>query len=244
VRAYAGGGLLGAFHLLGSDPGLLAWMEFRAASMVGYVAKVRAMLAEHVGRPAKLGIGPRSAAFSALTGMDMPRLAGFMDLLLPKHYFWHRGFDGFVGTVARWADTLCSWNPGLPCADALAVTGSLFGIELPGVRERAELECALTPEFYATVVTLETSRALAAVDDPERIVPWVDAGRFPHDGDPMPARDLRLMLEAAQAAGLRRFLYHHQGNLTAGEWTVMSGMCGRAWDPRASAFRPRDQLVL
>jgi hypothetical protein len=82
------------------------------------------------------------------------------------------------------------------------------------------------------------------VDDPGRIVPWVDAGRFPHDGDAMSARDLRMVLEAAQGAGLQRFLYHHQGNLTAGEWVVISRMCGRPWQSLNSAYQPPDQMVL
>ena len=244
IRSYAGGGLLGAFHLLGSDPDLLAWVEFRARSMTEFVRKIRTLLAQESRQKAKLGIGPRSAAFAPLTGMVLPRLAEFMDLLLPKHYFWHRGFDGFVGTVGRYVDTLCRWNPGLPDADAFAVVEALFGVALPGVTTRAELEGALSPEFFARIVAQETSRALAAVGDAERIVPWVDAGRFPHDGDPMPARDLRLLLEAARGAGLQRFLYHHQGNLTSGEWTVMSELCGRRWDARTSAYRPADLLLL
>jgi hypothetical protein len=244
VRAHAGGGLLGGFHLLGSDPDLLAWIEFRTRSMTAFVRRIRTLFAQESRQKAKLGIGPRSAAFAPLTGMVLPRLAEFMDLLLPKHYFWHRGFDGFVGTVGRYVDTLCRWNPGLPDADALAVVEALFGIALPGVRNRAELEDALSPEFFARIVAQETSRALAAVEEPERIVPWVDAGRFPHDGDPMPARDLRLLLEAARGAGLQRFLYHHQGNLTPGEWTVMSEMCGRRWDARTSPYRPADMLLL
>lgn len=34
-----------------------------------------------------------------------------MDFLLPKHYFFHRGFDGFVGTVYRYSQTMLEWNP-------------------------------------------------------------------------------------------------------------------------------------
>jgi hypothetical protein len=176
--------------------------------------------------------------------MDFDQLAGFMHYLHPKHYFWHRGFDGFVGTVYRYVETLCEWNPSLSDADALAVVEALFGIELPGVASRADFECALSPEFFEQVVAQETRRALSAVDDPTRIVPWVDAGRFPHDGDPIPARDLQLMLDAAATAGLERFLYHHQGNLTAGEWMVISELCGKRWNPRTSAYRPPDQLML
>jgi hypothetical protein len=239
-----GGGLLGAFQLFGSDPDLMAWLRFRCDAMTSYLRRLRTLLDAELSRPIKLSIGPRSAAFAPLTGMDLGALAGCMDLLHLKHYFWHRGFDGFVGTVYRWVEVLTEWSPALSDADALAVVELLFGIELPGVKSRADLEIALSPEFYSEVVARETRRALAAVDDPERIIPWVDAGRFPHDGDPMSARDLRLMLESAEQAGLKRFLYHHQGNLTAGEWTVISEMCGKRWDPRSSHYRPTDTLYL
>jgi hypothetical protein len=82
------------------------------------------------------------------------------------------------------------------------------------------------------------------VEDKDRVVPWVDAGRAPHDGDPMSAADLKQLLQAARSAGLQRFLYHHHGNLTAGEWSVISEMCGKRWDPRQSAYRPPDMPVL
>ncbi len=167
-----------------------------------------------------------------------------MDLLLPKHYFWHRGFDGMVGTVGRYVETLCEWSPGLTDADALGVVEALFGLALPGVEDRVDLESALTPEFFEQIVTRETERALAAVGDPDRVVPWVDAGRFPHDGDPMTSHHLKMLLEASETAGLRRFLYHHQGTLTAADWTVISDMCGTRWNSRTSNFEPADRLVL
>lgn len=244
VRLHHGGGLLGAFQLLGSDPDLLAWMRFRVDSMTTYLRRLRALLDAEMSRPVHLSIGPRSAAFAPLTGMDFSQLAEFMEFLHPKHYFWHRGFDGFVGTVYRYVEVLCEWNPSLSDADALSVVEALFGIELPGVSSRLDFESALSPEFYQQVVAQETRRVLAAVEDPQRIIPWLDAGRFPHDGDPIPPRDLKLMLESARDAGLERFLYHHQGNLTAGEWTVISELCGKRWDPRKSTYQPLDQPVL
>jgi hypothetical protein len=244
IRLHQGGGLFGGLALLGGDPDLAAWFRFRLDAMTSYLRRLRALLDAHVSRPVRLSIGPRSAAFAPLTGMDLGALAEFMDYLHMKHYFWHRGFDGFVGTVYRWVEVLCEWNPGLSDADALAFCELFFGIRLPGVTTRADFELALSPEFYREVVAQETRRALAAVDAPERIIPWVDAGRFPHDGDPMSARDLRLMLEAAGEAGLTRFLYHHQGNLTAGEWVVLSDLCGARWNPRTSPYQPPDQLVL
>ncbi|MBT4496259.1 MAG: hypothetical protein HOC74_00970 [Gemmatimonadetes bacterium] len=244
IRLHAQGGLVGSFQLFGGDPDLMAWMSFRVASLTRYFQRIREGLAAELERPTKLGCGPRSAAFAPLCGYDFAQLAGFMDFLLPKHYFFHRGFDGFIGTVHRYCETLCEWNPHLTVREALDVVQALFGILLPGVEEMVDFESALSPEFFAQVVTLETRRALAAVDDPERIVPWLDTGRFPHDGDPMSARDLRLLLDTAEDAGLRRFNYHHQGNLSAGEWVVISDKCGVRWDPRTSPYEPPDQLVL
>ena len=244
IRAHARGGLVGAHRMLGADPDLMAWLSFRVDSLTRYFRRIREGLAAELDRPIRLGCGPRSAAFAPLCGYDFVELAQFMDFLLPKHYFFHRGFDGFVGTVYRYSQTLIEWNPGLTVADTLEIVQSLFGIVLPGVEEMPDFELALTPEFFEQVVAQETRRAIAAVDDPERIVPWLDTGRFPHDGDPMSSRDLKMLLDAAEEAGLRRFNYHHQGNLSAGEWVVISDKCGKRWDPRTSDWEPVDDLVL
>jgi len=75
------------------------------------------------------------------------------------------------------------------------------------------------------------------------VVPWVDAGRKPHDGDPITAGDLRRLLEAAREAGLARFIYHHHGNLTPGEWSVLSALCGEPWE-EGGGYAPPDLPVL
>lgn len=245
IRSHARGGLLGAHRMLGADADLMAWLSFRVDSLTRYFRRIRKGVAANLDRPVRIGCGPRSAAFAPLCGYDLVKLAPFMDFLLPKHYFFHRGFDGFIGTVYRYSQTLIEWNPGLSVADTLDVVQALFGITLPGVQDdMLDFESALSPEFFEQVVTQETQRALAAVDDPERIVPWLDSGRFPHDGDPISSRDLKMLLDAAETAGLRRFCYHHQGNLSAGEWVVISDKCGTRWDPRTSDYQPRDELVL
>lgn len=245
IRSNARGGLVGAYRMLGADADMMAWLSFRCDSLTRNFRQMREGVAAHLERPVRMGCGPRSAAFAPLCGYDFVDLAEFMDFLLPKHYFFHRGFDGFIGTVYRYSQTLIEWNPGLSVADTLAVVQALFGIVLPGVSDdMLDFESALSPEFFEQVVTLETRRAVAAVDDPERIVPWLDTGRFPHDGDPMTPRDLKMLLDSAEAAGLRRFNYHHQGNLSPGEWVVLSDKCGTRWDPRTSDWEPPDQLVL
>ena len=245
IRSNARGGLVGAYRMLGADADMMAWLSFRCESLTRNFRQMREGVAAHLERPVRMGCGPRSAAFAPLCGYDFVDLAEFMDFLLPKHYFFHRGFDGFIGTVYRYSQTLVEWNPGLSVADTLEVVQALFGIVLPGVDDdMLDFESALSPEFFEQVVTQETRRAVAAVDDPERIVPWLDTGRFPHDGDPMTARDLKMLLDSAEAAGLRRFNYHHQGNLSPGEWVVLSDKCGTRWDPRTSDWEPPDQLVL
>lgn len=236
VRRHGGGagGLLGGFGLLGGDPDLLAWFAFRLASLTACYAEI-ADGVRSAGRPGlRLAAGPRSASFAPLCGYDLPRLADILDLLLPKHYFWHRGFDGMYGTIGRYVETLTDWNPDLSEAGALAVAASLFGLDLPEVASLADLDAGFPQAFFETVVARETTRALAATGDPERVVAWVDSGRRPHEGDPFGAGDLGRLLDAAAGAGLRRFIYHHQQNLTAGEWAVISRRCGTPWQSRGT----------
>lgn len=229
VWRHAGGGLLGGFGLLGADPALLSWLAFRLDSLTACFADIVGTV-KAASRPGiKLAAGPRSASFAPLCGYDLPRLADTLDLLLPKHYFWHRGFDGMYGTVGRFVETLTAWNADLSEAGALAVVRCLFGLDLPEVGGLDDLDAGFPQAFFEAVVTQETTRVLAATGDPERVVAWVDAGRRPHEGDPFGAGDLGRLLDAAAGAGLRRFIYHHHQNLTAGEWSVISRRCGTAW---------------
>ncbi|MCZ6631939.1 MAG: hypothetical protein O7G87_00910 [bacterium] len=244
VSLHVSGGMLGASRLLDDDPDLAAWLRYRTESMTEFFRQVKTGLDAEMSHPVKLGCGPRTAAFAPLSGYDFEQLAKCLDLLLPKHYFWHRGFDGMVGTVYRYVETLTEWNPGLSDGQAFALVQALFGLDFPGVEHRTDLETVLDSDWFERIVDRETRRALAAVDDPDRIVPWVDTGRAPHDGDPMPAGYLRRLLCAAREAGLNRFLYHHHNNLTAGEWTVISELCGEPWSPQISTYCPPDRPVL
>jgi len=236
VRAHGGrfGGLLGGFGLFGRDPDLLDWLAFRQDSLTACYAEIREATRAESESAFRLAAGPRSAAFASLAGYDLTRLAAVLDLLLPKHYFWHRGFDGMYGTVARYVETLTTWNAGLSEAAALEVVGALFGLNFPEIGSLADFDAGFPPAFFDQIVTGETQRALAAVGDPERVVPWVDSGRRPHDGDPVSAGDLGRILDAAAGAGLRRFIYHHHGNLTPGDWAVISRRGGTAWQTTAA----------
>ena len=241
IALHASGGLLGAFHLFGSDPMLLSWIEFRAVALSNYFASIQRAL--HQGqRKLLLGVGPRSAAFAPLCGYDFVRLIDHVDYLLPKHYFWHRGYDGFLGTVYRWMQVLTAWNPGISQADALQVVRAWFGIQLPGVTGALDFDQGFPDEFFSEVVAEETRRALAVTDQPERIVPWVDAGRRPHDGDPIGTGAFRRILEAAHGAGLRRFLYHNHAHLTPGEFAVMRELCGDPTHEVPEGYQPPDGI--
>jgi len=236
IEAWGGGegGFLGAFGLLGNDPGLMEWLAFRMDSLTQTYQQLHELIETHARRKILLAAGPRSAAWSSLCGYDFMRLGQILDVMLPKHYFWHRGFDGMYGTVARYVQTLKEWNPDLSERGALQVVQALFGLELPGISSLQDFDHGFPQEFFDTIVARETRRAIAAMGGSERVCPWVDAGRKPHDGDPFTAHDLDRLLEAASRAGLRRFLYHHHGNLTPGEWAVISARCGKPWQSTTS----------
>ncbi|MDQ3699837.1 MAG: hypothetical protein M3442_02835 [Chloroflexota bacterium] len=228
------GGFMGTFGLLGQDPALAEWLAFRTDSLSETYQRLRQLVQQHARRPIRLASGPRSAAWASLCGYDFTRLEQSLDVLLPKHYFWHRGFDGMYGTVARYVQTLTEWNPGLSERGALQFVDALFGIDLPGITSLRDFDRGFPQEFFDRIVTRETERALVAMGDPERVCPWIDAGRKPHDGEPFTPHDLDRLLTAAEHTGLRRFLYHHHGNLTPGEWAVISAHGGRPWQTTTS----------
>jgi hypothetical protein len=159
--------------------------------------------------------------------------------MLPKHYFWQHGFDGLYGTIYRYVCTIAD-RSGISDGEALAVVETLFGLRLPGVRSRLDLELGPSRQFYEETVRMESQRSLAAMDDPARVIPWVDTGRLPHQGEPLTARDLRQILTASAGAGIRTFLYHNHAHLTASEWAIISALCGKPWNPGDHGYQPPD----
>ncbi|MCP5109807.1 MAG: hypothetical protein GY953_03110, partial [bacterium] len=189
-------------------------------------------------RKVKLGTIPRAPTFSVLTTQDYQRMHPYFDYVFPKHYFWHRGFDGLYGTVARWVQKIHEWNPSLTQRDCFAVAKAWFGIELPGVQSLADMELGFPDEFFEQVVFTETRRALEAIGDANKVIAWVQTGRSPHAGDPMPARDLDRILAASRKAGLKRFLFQPSGDLGAAEWSVISSFCGNRWKKSPTGYWP------
>jgi hypothetical protein len=175
-----------------------------------------------------------------LTTQDYQRMHPYFDYVFPKHYFWHRGFDGMYGTIARWVMRIHEWNPSLTEEDCFAVVKAWFGIELPGIKSLADMEMGFPDEFFDKVVFNETRRALEAIGDDNKVIAWVSTGRSPHAGDSMGARDLYRILVTSQKAGLKRFLFHPDPDLGAAEWGVISGLCGKRWKEDPSGYWPTD----
>ena len=239
VRFHAPGGMLGGLSLFDINEDALYWLRMRQESTLRSMTAIRAEIDRLSPRP-KLGTIPRSAAFSVLTTQDYEKTHHFFDYIFPKHYYWHRGFDGMYGTVARWVQTLQDWNPALTEEDCFSVVKLMFGIELPGVRTLYDLERGFPDEFFDKVVFSETKRALDATGDPDKVIAWVSTGRHPHGGDPMPAHDLERILAASHRAGLKRFIFHPDLNLGAAEWKVISRLCGKEWREDPSGYWPPD----
>ena len=217
----------------------LYWLRMRQEATLKNMAAIRSQW-NQLPRKAKLGTIPRSAAFSVLTTQDYQKTHSFFDYIYPKHYYWHRGFDGMYGTVARWVATLHEWNPSLTEEDCFGIVKLLFGLQFPGVKKLADLENGFPDEFFDEVVFGETKRALEATGDPNKVIAWVSAGRNPHAGDPMSGRDLYRILTESHRAGLKRFIYHPDLNLTASEWRIISGLCGNPWKEDPDGYWPGD----
>ena len=239
VRYHAPGGMLAALTLFDINEDALYWLRTRQKMALDYMTAIREQFARF-NRKVELGGIPRTATFSSLTGQNYQQMAPLFNYIFPKHYYWHRGFDGMYGTIARWVRKLREWNPTLTETDCFDVVKSLFGIELPGIHSLMDMELGFPDEFFEQVVYSETRRALEAIGDENKTVAWVSTGRSPHAGDAMTARDLHGILSASERAGLRQFLFHPDPDLSASEWRVISNLCGNPWDQSREGYWPSD----
>lgn len=237
VQYYGDHGFLQGLNLFDLTEDALYWLRWRRDDGLATAHAFRAEL-DQMPRKLLLGNGLRSAVFSGMTAIDYLAWDEVLDIFQVKHYFWHRGFDGLYGTVARWVQQIQRWNPGLSETECFTVARAWLGVHLPEVESVADMELGFPQAFFDEVVQQETARALAAVRDPNKILPWVDTGRMPHAGDPMTAGDLYRILTASAEAGLQRFLFHNHAHLTAAEWKVISRMCGKEWDEDPAGYWP------
>jgi hypothetical protein len=239
VRYHAAGGTLAGLNLFDINEDALYWLRARQEKSRSSWQQARADL-DKVDRYVELGGIPRITTFSSLTGQNYQQMPAYFDYIFPKHYYWHRGFDGMYGTIARWVEKFCQWNPSLTEADGFALIKSLFGLDLPGVNSLIDLEMGFPDEFFTEVVYNETRRALDAIQNVNKAIFWVSTGRAPHAGDAMPARDLAGILKATQDAGGQRFLFHPDPDPSPSEWSIISGMCGNQWRQSRDGYWPAD----
>jgi hypothetical protein len=239
VRYHAPGGLLAGLILFDMNEDALYWLRARQEQSLLSWQQARANL-DKVDRYVELGAIPRITTFSSLTGNNYQQMPPYFDYIFPKHYYWHRGFDGLYGTIQRWVQKFGEWNPALTEADGFQLIKSLFGLELPGVNSLIDLEMGFPQEFFTEVVYNESRRALEAIKDVDKIIFWVSTGRSPHAGDSMSARDLDGILKATQAAGGERFLFHPDPDPGPSEWTVITRMCGKQWHQSREGYWPPD----
>lgn len=244
VRLHAPGGMSGGLELLGG-PALAEWMNFRVDGLTSFYEYMKRVIDERADHPVQLAVCPRTPAIGPTAGYDYHRISGIVDVIMPKLYYWHRGYDGLIGTAWRWAATLTAWNPELTIRDACLVTRMLFGDAMPLVDSLIDFDRLITPEYLHSLTLLEAGRSAAAIGDRSRVVPWVDSGRAPHDGDPLTAAHLDATLDAVAQTGIDHFTYFNSTKLTDADWTMLSHHCGTAWDPRHSRdWYPPDQPTL
>jgi len=237
VHYYGHHGVLSEMNLFDINEDAVYWLRWRRKDSIETGEAFRREL-DKLPRQLLLGNSPRSAVFSGMTALDFSSWDKIVDILLVKHYFWHRGFDGMYGTVARWISQVHEWNPDLSEQECFTIVKAWLGIDLPEVQSLADMDLGFPPAFFGETVKLETERALAAVSCPEKVVPWVDTGRMPHGGDPMTSGDLSRILKASKEVGLKRFLFHNHAHLTSAEWCVISRLCGTVWDEAPNGYWP------
>jgi hypothetical protein len=239
VRYMASGGAFAALNLFDINEDVLYWFKARNEIAIGEAQSQR-RFTDKIDRKVELGGVPRTAAFSALTGQNFGTMAPYFDYFFPKHYFWHRGYDGLYGTVNRWVMQLMKWNPSLTEADGLLVVESLFGLKLPGVRCLMDLDMGFPDEFFTQTVYNETKRAIEAVGNKSKLIFWISTGRRPHQGDPMPAHDLQGIVQATKDAGGDHIAVYPDRQMGAAEWHVLSRMCGNPWKETVDNYWPGD----
>ena len=239
VRYHAPGGMLAGLNLFDINEDALYWLRARQEKSLKAWQQSRTDL-DQVDRYVELGGIPRITSFSSLTGQNYQQMPPYFDYIFPKHYYWHRGFDGLYGTVQRWVQKFVEWNPSLSEEDGFALVQSLFGLELPGVNTLYDLEMGFPDEFFTELVYSQTRRALDAIQNDDKAIFWVSTGRSPHAGDPMTARDLEGILQATKDAGGKRFLFHPDPDPSAGEWSVLTKFCGNQWSQSRGGYWPPD----
>jgi hypothetical protein len=203
-------GSLDGVDLLLLDRGLWDWFAFKHETMHQFMAHLRSVVKEL--NPALLvGLGPRLPTWARITGCSLKSISQVTDFQAPKIYLWKGGFDGYYGTVQRYADYFVAANPNLPEDLCLAVVFRVLGIAMPDVRYVADLQKPFPSSYFSVTLANEIRKIQADVGSLREIVPYVEVGPHPHSGEPIGIDELQQIVETMQREGLTRFIHYWHG---------------------------------
>ncbi|MGH2461336.1 MAG: hypothetical protein ACRDIY_20955 [Chloroflexota bacterium] len=211
-------GVFDAIDLLIEDPALLDLLRFKTAvvdqQIGGHSRAIKA-----IDPRLEYGICPRLPCFATIQGVNFRRLSQLADFLQSKHYLWMHGFDGFRGTLDRYARTLGEWNPELDRARIEALIFRLLGVQLPVDYGIADFEGPAPKSFFDEIVYRESRKMLLRVGDPARISPFIGQE---HEGIWLSPQELRHLFQAMVDAGLTRFTYYVLNTISDEVWDVLT----------------------
>lgn len=216
-------GLVDGLDALLADPDVFDWFRFKTES-VEHLVRGFVKTAREMNVPREMACGPRLPAFAPFTGYNFARLSQIVDFQCPKLYFWQHGIDGLKGTLYRYAETLCAWNPGLSEAEAFSRLRELFALWVPGVSRLADMDAPLPPEFFQVVALSEIAKMRERIADVSRIRPWVG---LHHGGVRMGSGELQKLLETVTAGGLVTYIHWHYSDMTDTDWDVVKTVIAR-----------------
>ena len=215
-------GLVDGLDLFIADPDLIDWFRFKTDA-VESLLKAFAQTARSLDPARLIGCGPRLPAFAPLTGYNFQRLAEIVDFQCPKLYFWQHGVDGLKGTLYRWVQTLCEWNPGLSEPEAFSRVRELFALWIPGVTALDQLDAPLPPAFFTQVVQSEIAKMQERISEVSRIRPWMG---LHHGGVRLGSVELENLLQTVVDGGLQSLIYWHYSDMLDSDWEVVKRFAG------------------
>lgn len=211
-------GVFDAIDLLMEDSSLLDLLRFKTAVVDQQIGShYRAI--KTIDPSLEYGICPRLPCFATIQGVSFRRLSQITDFLQSKHYLWMHGFDGFRGTLDRYARTLGEWNPDLDRARIEALIFRLLGVRLPEGYGIADFERPAPRSFFDEIVYRESRKMLLRVGDPAKISPFIGQE---HEGIWLSAEELRHLFQAMVDAGLTRFTYYVLNTISDEIWDVIT----------------------
>jgi hypothetical protein len=225
-------GIFDGIDLLMEDPSVIDLLRFKTAAVEDEIgAHYRAIKA--IDSRLEYGICPRLPCFATMQGVNFRRLSRITDFIQSKHYLWMNGYDGFKGTLARYAESLRQWNPDLDDNRTEALICRLLGIRLPSGYHITDFEHPAPKEFFDEVVYSESRKMLLRIGDVEKISPFIG---LEHDGIWLNADELRHLFQAMVDAGLTRFTYFILNTISDEIWNVITDFTRGSLNDAAGGF--------